>query len=165
MGVTVTDNFDEALSSVRGELPEEVHDLTVANVMEYAVYLNDMKGFFVFNDGMLQKIVFEKLKGLDEPFTDEAIEGALQTAAAEYVNWLVDLIAAFRPPLRPSEAPPGVAPGQPRKARQGRWADRTGNLAAHYKSQVDDGEVVDHDGAVPTPVVDLEEQVLDFPEN
>jgi hypothetical protein len=164
MGMVVEDNFDEALSSIRGELPSETHELTLANVMEYAVYLHDMKGFFVFNDGMLRKVVVEKLKGLDEPFTDEAIEGALQTAAAEYVNWLVDLIAAFRPPLRPSEAPPGVPPGQPRKARQGRWADRTGNLAAHYKSQVDDGEVVDHDGAAPEPAVLLPEQTLSFPD-
>ncbi len=156
MGVSVTSNFGEALSSLQAELPTQTHVLTVANVMEYARYLHDKEGFYVFNDQQLARIVREKLNGISGGFTDEAIEGALQTAAAEYVNWLLEQSGATRPPLR--------ANGTRRRARKGGWADVTGNLAAHYKSQVNDGEIVDHDEAAPEVEEELPEQVQDFPE-
>jgi hypothetical protein len=158
MGVALTDNFDEALTSVSDELPDEEHTLTVANLMEYAVYLHDKEGFFVFNDAILQKLVREKLKGLlgSSGISDEDVNGALETAAAEYVNYLLETIGETRPPLREG--------GPAREARRGHWADQTGNLAAHYRSRVDDGEVRSHDEAAPEPDEDLSEQTLPFPE-
>lgn len=158
----VETNADDVLLD---ELSGEEHVLKVANVMEYAVYLHDAKGYYVFNDEQLQRIADQKIRGLDGEPTDEKIEGALQTAAAEYVDWLVDMDndEGMQPPLSPSEAPPGVEPGEPRDARRGGWADRTGNLAAHYKSQVNDGPVMDHDEVAPEPVEELEEMTLEFP--
>jgi hypothetical protein len=158
----VETNADDVLLD---EISEEEHTLTVANVMEYAVYLHDAEGYYVFNDEQLQRISTQKLRGLDGEPTDEKIEGALQTAAAEYVNWLLDLdnSEGTQPPLTPSEAPRGVEPGEPRQARRGGWADRTHNLAAGYKSQVNDGPVMDHDEAAPEPVEELEEMTLEFP--
>jgi len=148
----VETNADDVLLD---EIEEEEHVLKVANVMEYAKYLHDREGFFVFNDEQLQRIAAQKLQGIDGEPTDEKIEGALQTAAAEYVNWLLEQTGATRPPLK--------AGGTRRRARKGNWADVTGNLAAHYKSQVNDGPVVDHDEVAPEPDEDLSDETLKFP--
>ncbi len=161
MSVSFTSNISGVLAALVDTGPDESHTLTVANVMEYAVYLHEMKGFFVFNDEQLARIIREKFKAIDEKedgaISDELIEGALETAAAEYINWLLEQTGATRPPIR--------ADGPRRAARKGHWADRTGNLAAHYKSQIDDGPVRTHEEAAPEPDEDLSDQVLDFPKN
>lgn len=157
MGASYESNIDDVLAQL-DELEFEDHTLKVANVMEYAVYLHDMEGYYVFNDQALKKIVQQKMIGLDaqERTTDEGIKSALDTAAGEYVAWLADFIGEKQP------AVPEVKGGE-RPARRGHWADRTHNLASHYKSQVDDDSVRDHDDVAPDPTEDLDDQVLDFP--
>jgi hypothetical protein len=149
------------------EFELDEHELVVGNIMEYANYLHFFEGYFVFNPEMLKRITQQKLRSHPEDvgeLSDETIEGALQTAAAEYVNWLVDIIQETQPPLTPSEATPSTPAGEERDARQGHWADRTGNLAAGFRSQVDNAEVVDHSGVAPDPDPPEDpDHVLDFP--
>lgn len=156
MAASYESNIDDVLAQL-DELEFEDHTLKVANVMEYAVYLHDMEGYYVFNDRALKKIVTQKWIGLDadERATDEGIKSVLDTAAGEYVAWLADFTGETQPPVAGEE---GTRP-----ARRGSWADRTRNLANHYKSQVDDDSVRDHDDVAPDPTEDLDDQVLDFP--
>jgi len=156
VALSFSSNIGDVLSAMEATALEE-HTLTVANLMEYAVYLHHKEGFYVFNDEQLARIIRQKMAGIDGALSDEKIQGALQTAAAEYINWLLEQTGATRPPLR--------AGGTRRKARKGNWADVTGNLAAHYKSQVDDRSVTDHTEVAPEPDEDLSDQVLEFPEN
>lgn len=156
MAASYESNIDDVIAQL-DELEFEDHTLKVANVMEYAVYLHDMEGYYVFNDRALKKIIAQKWIGLDaeERATDEGITSVLDTAATEYVNWLTDFIGESQPPLAGEEST--------RPARRGHWADRTRNLANHFKSQVDEGPIRDHDDVAPDPTEDLDEQVLDFP--
>jgi len=166
MSASLETNLDEVNEALEAALPSADHELVVANVMEYARYLNDRKAYFVLNDGQLKRIVREKLRSLDE-LSDEKIEAALDTAATEYVNWLTDFSGEVQPPLTRSEAQRAGVPGEagdPRDARQGSWADRTGNLAAGYRTRVNDNPVRDHDDVAPEPTKALPEQTNDFPE-
>ena len=147
MSASVEDNFEEALDSIEEGLPEESHELRIGNVMEYAKYLQLREGFFVLNKSKLEQIADQKMRALDS-LEDEKIVAALDTASVEYVDWLADII--------------GTKEGG-RKQRQGKWADRTGNLAAGWRSQVDDLEVRDHEDVAPDVDEVLEDQTLEFP--
>lgn len=165
MGVTVDSNRDE-VEAVYDELQLEDHRLEVANVMEYALYLHYRDGYFVFNNEMLRRIVKQKIESFAEDaggLSDAVIEGALQTAAAEYVNWLLDVVGETQPPISPSQTPAVYAPGEIREALRGGWAAVTGQLSAGFRSRVDEGDVMSHEDAAPAPVRITEELRLDYP--
>jgi len=145
MDIEVDSNFGD-IEAVYDATEIEEHVLEVASVMEYALYLHYKEGYYVFNPEQLDRIVREKLQSFADGaghYSDKVIEGALQTAAAEYVNWLLDIIEETQPPLK--------AGGPRRDARQGHWADVTGQLAAGFRSRVDEGDVMDHSSAAPEP--------------
>jgi len=156
MDIEVDSNFGD-IEAVYDATEIEEHVLEVANVMEYALYLHYKEGYYVFNPEQLDRIVREKLQSFAAGaghYSDKVIEGALQTAAAEYVNWLVDVTGnnEKQPPLTPSQMPAEYKPGEVREAVRGGWATVTGQLAAGFRSRVDDGEVMTHDDAAPDPV-------------
>ena len=145
MDIEVESNFGD-IEAVYDATEIEEHVLEVASVMEYALYLHYKKGYYVFNPEQLGRIVQKKLQSFAEDagqYSDEVIEGALQTAAAEYVNWLVDFISKTKPPVKQG--------GKRREVRRGNWADVTGQLAAGFRSRVDGGDVMDHSSAAPEP--------------
>ena len=151
-----SDNLDEALSSLRDELPEEGHTLVVGNVMEYAVWLHDREGYYVFNPEKLVEIVRGNLEQVLESgveFKSDTVELALEKAGFEYVNWLLELEGGTQPPIRSGEGA--------RQATRGGWATITGNLASAFKVKVNDRGVQDLEELGPEP--DPERDELEFP--
>ena len=142
----VRDNLDEVLADYDDVMPRERHVLSVANVMEYARTLHDRHGYYVFNDEQLVQMVRRELAAAIEaglPLTDRTIVNALDAAGFKYVKWLLRKTGGTQPPVRAGEGP--------RTARQGGWADVTGNLASGYRHRVDGRMVRSHAGLGPTP--------------
>lgn len=151
-----SDNMDEAMSSLRDELPDEGHTLVVGNVMEYAVWLHDREGYYVFSPEKLVELVRSNVQQVLDSgveFQSETVELALEKAGFEYINWLLELEGGMQPPIRSGEGP--------RQATRGGWATITGNLASAFKVKVNDRGVEDlsHLG----PDADPEREELDFP--
>ena len=109
------------------------HELTVVNAMEYALYLQNRHGMYVFNNAEMLRFArkhFEILTKSGVPATDEAIQRTLEAAAIEYINYLRSTTHELRPPAKKGE---GL-----RAAHPGGWADITGNLNRAYWFLVDD---------------------------
>ena len=150
-----TDNLSAVLASYEHLFPATGHVLTVANVMEYARYLNDRQGYFVFNNAKLLEIARENIRELmesDAELSDQNIVNALDKAGFEYVNWLLNLSGGVQPPYRAGEGP--------RQATRGGWATITGNLRASFRHRVDEGKIRKPKTAKPNP----KQTQLTFPE-
>lgn len=108
------------------------HELTIVNAMQYAVYLQDRHGYYVFNNKQLLEYAskhFGLMVKAGIPATDTNIKRALEAAATEYINFLRSTTHEMRPPARTGE---GL-----RAAHPGGWADITGNLNRAYWFMVD----------------------------
>lgn len=138
--MSYSDNLDQFLSGLDGLAPSENHKITFANNMEYARFLHDRKGYWVFNDSRVRKDVVEWLKKVIDagmPLNDGNIINALDSAGYQYINHLQSLTGKMRPPVKAGQGR--------RSAHPGGWSDITGNLAGAFTHQVDDGREVDHE--------------------
>lgn len=138
MAVRVIDNSEEYIRGL-GQSRRKSHVLELSNVMEYAGYLQDRHGYYVFNDERIAKDVVDWLSDLvasNLPLSDRNIEQALDGAGYEVINFFQSLTSKMRPPVKAGQGP--------RRAHPGGWADVTRNLANAYRHTVNGGRVVTH---------------------
>jgi len=145
------DNLDSVLDALEDALPgDSGQEITWGNVMEYAHYLHDSEGYFIFNPQHAAKTVRRNLEeaGAEGPLNDERIRLALEKSGFEELNWLLEKTGGTQPAVRSGEGT--------RQARQGGWSDITGMLAASYKFQINGDLVGDAANLVPPPDDDPE---------
>lgn len=104
--------------------------LTLENSMEYARYLQDKEGYYVFNDEVSTRFVRETLDEVSRaiPITPENVERGLEASGFRIVGYLRSLTGKQQPPIKAGEGY--------RSAHPGGWADRTGNLNAATRFRV-----------------------------
>jgi len=130
--MSYSDNIDAVLRDMEGFVPSRNHTLNLANNREYARYLHDKAGFYVFSDERLRNDVVEWIRKVIDagiPLNDENAINALDAAGFQYVDFLQSLTLEMRPPVKKGEGP--------RRAHPGHWADITRNLANSYVHDVD----------------------------
>lgn len=157
---------DEGADALLGELetaaPERaLFALELANAVEYAVYLQERRGFFVISDEHLVETLTRFLSRLIDsglPLTDAAVERALMEAADDEVAWLQAFTAEMRPPIGSRSGPSSYQQkgrafrtagthrstrgrGGPRPAHEGHWADVTKTLAGGFTARVGNGPI------------------------
>ena len=143
--MSYSDNLDDVLDDYEGVKPTQEHEITWANVMEYAIWLQQTQGYFVFSPTEAAKEVRRQLSRLlqtGRPMTDETIVLALEAAGFMHLNWLLEKTGGTRPPVKAGEGR--------RQARQGGWSDVTGNLANAYKFRINGGALRENPGGSPT---------------
>ena len=129
------DNWNEvnhSLIRLEGEMKPQ--KLTLENNMEYASYLQNKKGFYVFSPTVSVDFVNRALRetGKVLPLTAVNVSRALEYAGFNLVAFLRTLTTKLRPPAKLGE---GM-----RQAHPGGWADITGNLNAAYRFRVNRGQ-------------------------
>lgn len=131
-------NAQAFLADLAAQVPRSGHELQLETNVEYAEYLQDRHGYFVFNVDHAAETVVQKLREVIDaglPLSDRNIVLALDAAGFEEVDWLRSHTAEMRPP---AVKPNGDLTG-PRPAHPGGWADITGQLANSYGHRVDGG--------------------------
>ena len=128
------------LADLDAQVPQRDHTLALETNVEYAVYLQDRHGYFVFNVDHAAETVVSKLQEVLDaglPLSDRNVALALDAAGYDEVDWMRSHTAEMRPP---AVKPNGDVTG-PRPAHPGKWADVTGILAGSLGHRVDDGEL------------------------
>jgi hypothetical protein len=86
---------------------------------------------------MRMKLIAKEVEGIDSTFKEmqmgsrAKIRNILNHVGIKTIAYLRELINETRPPIRAGEPA--------RQARQGHWADNTGNLARAYAWELDEG--------------------------
>ena len=125
-------NLDRFLRWMDRVTPSRRVVLRLINNMEYASYLQDRDGIFVFNDEHLRRTVVRELRKAfragDFPEVN-ALENVADAAGTEEINYLRSTTGELAPPVRTAEGR--------REKHPGGWADRTGNLKNAYRHEVE----------------------------
>lgn len=128
------DNIAEVLAGFDDLLKgRDEQTLTMVNNMEYASYLQDKEGYYVFSDEDSLRFVYGGLKATAAavPLTRETVALTLEKAGFDIVSHERSLTAKLRPPVKAGD---GM-----RQAHPGGWADITSNLASSYGFRVNGG--------------------------
>ncbi|HYG68885.1 MAG TPA: hypothetical protein VD838_14555 [Anaeromyxobacteraceae bacterium] len=140
LGFNLIDGNAEAfVSDIEAAVPAaRVFAVELGNALDYAILLQERRGFFVISDEHLVETVaafLGRLASSDGPITDEDVEAALLAAADDEVAFLQAFTAEMRPPAR---LPSGGTSG-PRPAHPGHWGDVTRALAGGFHARVGNG--------------------------
>lgn len=134
------DNIEQVEAWYEANVPRRAeHELKLINVMEYAQYLQDRHGYWIFNDQLTLSLVIAWLErtifsGI--PLNDAAIALALNSAGDDIIDVLTSVTGQMRPPVKAGDGMRAAYPGG--------WADVTGNLANAYIHVVNGGPPVFH---------------------
>lgn len=123
-------NSFEEYDDMLGEMATGAHSVVLSNNAEYARYLHDREGFYVFNDSHAAQTLVDTMNDVERagPMTTQRVETGLEVTGVREVNFLQSVTNEMRPPARTGEGP--------RAAHPGGWADVTGRLNRSYSIEV-----------------------------
>jgi hypothetical protein len=107
--------------------------LELESSMEYAQYLQDKEGYYVFSDEVSRREVRDTMNEVARaiPLTPTNVGRGLEAAGWKIIGYLRSLTSKQQPPIKAGEGW--------RAAHPGGWADRTGNLNISQRFRVNRG--------------------------
>ena len=113
-----------------GSMAHGTHTLELVNTREYARYVHDRDGLYVFNDTHAVRELTDTMEEVERfgPMTQERVEMGLEATAIREINFLQSVTNEFAAPVNPGEGPRAKHPGN--------WADDTGQLNRSYTFEV-----------------------------
>lgn len=124
MGVRIIDNADDYVRGLTGSgLTRRTRSLSMVATMDYAVYLQDRHGYYVFSEDQIEESAVGAIVEVLEvglPIDDRNLTNALLLAGEESEDFHTRYTSEMRPPVRAGQGW--------RAAHEGGWSDITNNL-------------------------------------